>query len=74
MIASDIPGPNEQVVDGVTGILVPARAVEPLGQAMRRLADDPALRARMGEAGRARALEHYDEAKILARTLDLLGL
>ena len=28
----------------------------------------------MGEAGRARALELYDEAKVLARTLDLLGL
>jgi len=74
VVASDFPGPNEQVVDGVTGILVPPRTVDPLGQAMRRLADDPALRARMGEAGRQRALDLYDEAKVLARTLDLLGL
>ena len=42
--------------------------------ALRRLAADPALRARMGEAGRARALERYTEAKVMARTLDLLGL
>ena len=28
----------------------------------------------MGAAGRERALERYDEAKVLARTLDLLGL
>jgi glycosyltransferase involved in cell wall biosynthesis len=35
---------------------------------------DPDLRARMGEAGRQRALDRYDEAKVLERTLDLLGL
>ena len=33
-----------------------------------------ARRARMGEAGRPRALEHYTEAKVVGRTLDLLGL
>ena len=38
VIASDIPGPREQVVDGETGLLVPARQADPLGQAMRRLA------------------------------------
>ena len=32
------------------------------------------MRARMGEAGRARALERYTEAEVMARTLDLLGL
>jgi hypothetical protein len=35
---------------------------------------DKALCARMGAAGRERAVEKYDEAKVLARTLDLLGL
>lgn len=74
VVASDIPGPNEQVVHGETGLLVPVREAPPLGAAMRVLADDPVLRARMGAAGRARALEHFDETKILARTLDLLGL
>ena len=34
----------------------------------------PPLSARLGEAGRARALECFDEAKIIGRTLDLLGL
>ena len=28
----------------------------------------------MGEAARERALELYDEAKVLARTLELLGI
>jgi len=74
VVASDIPGPNEQVVHEETGLLVAVRQAAPLGEAMRRLAHDPALRARMGAAGRARALELFDETKVLARTLDLLGL
>ena len=46
----------------------------PLADALCRLATDPALRAAMGAAGRARAVALYDEAAVLARTLDLLGL
>jgi glycosyltransferase involved in cell wall biosynthesis len=74
VVASDIPGPREQIVPEVTGLLVPPRQAAPLAEALGRLARDPALRAAMGSAGRARALECYDEAKVLARTLDLLGL
>ena len=73
VVASDIEGPREQVVPEVTGLLVPPRLVAPLAAALRRLAGDPALRAAMGEAGRARALQLYDEAKVLARTLEPLG-
>ena len=74
VVASDINGPNEQVVEGVTGLLVPPRQPAALAAALARLAGDADLRARMGAAGRARALDRYDEAKIVARTLDLLGL
>jgi len=74
VVASDINGPREQVVHGVTGLLVPPMQVPELAEALRRLANDAALRARMGAAGRARALELYDEAKVVARTLDLMGL
>lgn len=74
VVATDISGPREQVVAGETGLLVPPKSVAPLAAALQKLASDPALRARMGEAGRARALERYDEARVVARTLDLLGL
>jgi glycosyltransferase involved in cell wall biosynthesis len=62
------------VVDGVTGLQVPAGDPAALGLALARLARDSALRAQMGLAGRQRALDCYDEAKVLSRTLDLLGL
>ena len=74
VVATDISGPQEQVVDGETGLLVPPRQVAPLAAALTRLAGDPALRAAMGEAGRARACALYDEARVVARTLDLVGL
>lgn len=74
VVATDIRGPREQVVPEVTGLLVPPASVAPLTAALRRLTGDPATRAAMGEAGRVRALELYDEAKVLARTLELLGV
>jgi glycosyltransferase involved in cell wall biosynthesis len=74
VVATDISGPREQVVNEITGLLVPPRTVNPLADALRRLADNPAARAEMGAAGRARALELYDEAKVLGWTLDLMGV
>jgi glycosyltransferase involved in cell wall biosynthesis len=73
VVASDIPGPREQVVHGVTGLLVPAREAAPLAAALRRLAGDAGLRARMGLAGLERARENYTEARVVGRVLDLLG-
>jgi glycosyltransferase involved in cell wall biosynthesis len=74
VVASNVRGPAEQVVDGVTGFSVAAGDAGALGAALGRLVRDPDLRARLGWAGRQRALDCYDEAKVLSRTLDLLGL
>jgi glycosyltransferase involved in cell wall biosynthesis len=74
VITTNVRGPAEQVLPDVTGLLVPPGDPPALAAALRRLAVDPVLRARMGATGRERALQHYDEAKVLARTLDLLGL
>ncbi len=72
VVATDISGSREQVVDGVTGVLVAPMRVAPLAAALRRLIGDPALRSRMGEAGLERARELYDEAKVVPRTVALL--
>jgi glycosyltransferase involved in cell wall biosynthesis len=73
VVATNIRGPREQVVAEQTGLLVAPMAAAPLAEALRRLAGDAGLRARMGAAGRARAVARYDEATVVARTLDLLG-
>jgi glycosyltransferase involved in cell wall biosynthesis len=74
VVATNIRGPREQVVDGETGLLVPPMRVPELAQALGRLVADRGLRARMGAAGMARARLLYDEARVVSRTLDLLGL
>jgi len=73
VVASDVPGPRAQVVPEQTGLLVPPRDSMALEQALCRLTADPELRARMGNAGRRRALALYDEALVVGRVLDLLG-
>ncbi|MGH7058357.1 MAG: glycosyltransferase, partial [Acetobacteraceae bacterium] len=74
VVASDIPGTRELVQRGTSGLLVPRGNSAQLTAALADLAQDPARRAAMGEAGRERALACYDEGKVLTRTLDLLGL
>src|SRR3984957_9893448 len=74
VVATNVRGPAKQVIDGETGFSVPPGDAAALGSALAQLARDPDLRARMGNAGRHRALDRYDEAKVLSRTLDLLGL
>jgi glycosyltransferase involved in cell wall biosynthesis len=55
VVTTDAPGCRATVEHGVNGLLVPVRDARALAAACRSLADDAALRARMGEASRARA-------------------
>jgi glycosyltransferase involved in cell wall biosynthesis len=64
-VATNVVGTKETVVDGVTGFLVPLNDVDALTDRLIRLIDDPALRERMGEAGRSRVEADFDEEKIV---------
>jgi glycosyltransferase involved in cell wall biosynthesis len=59
VVSTDVGGAGEQVVDGVTGRLVPRGDDGALADALVELASDDALRRRLGEAGRARAEERF---------------
>ena len=72
IVASDMPGCRDVVVHGETGLLVPPHDVAPLAAAIRTLANDPDLRARMGAAGRARVLSEFAEETIAEQTMTLL--
>ena len=74
VVATDIRGSREEVVDGQTGRLVPVADVAALTEAFSELAGDAELRATWGAAGRVRALALYDEAEVIARQLRRLGL
>ncbi|MBN42195.1 MAG: glycosyltransferase family 1 protein [Alphaproteobacteria bacterium] len=74
VVATDVRGSREEIVDGETGFLVPVRNVDALANALRRLVKEPKSRLRMGAAGLARARRLYDERLVLDRQLDHLGL
>lgn len=52
-VATDVGGNRELVIDGDTGLVVPARDPERLSGAIARLLASPALARAMGRAGRA---------------------
>ncbi len=69
LVATNIPGCREAVVDGQTGFLIPPRDAPALAAALERLINDPTLRASMGAAGRMRVEENFSDAIICAKTL-----
>jgi glycosyltransferase involved in cell wall biosynthesis len=68
VIAAEIGGLGELVEDGVTGLLVAPGEAEPLAEAIVRLGNDLSLAAKMGEAGRRRALEQFLQERCTDRT------
>jgi phosphatidylinositol alpha-mannosyltransferase len=69
VLASDIAGYREVLRDGVDGQLLPAGDPLALAQALRRLALEPALRARMAAAARERA-ERFAWPHVAGEVLD----
>jgi glycosyltransferase involved in cell wall biosynthesis len=59
------------VEDGVTGIVVPAKDVRQLAQAIGRLVLDETLRRRMGGAGRERVSERYNWHYSVRQMIDI---
>ncbi len=51
VVASDLPGYDEVVDDGVNGLLVPPQKPRLLAASLRRLLDEPGLRDRLAQAG-----------------------
>jgi len=60
VVATDVGGVAEQVVDGETGHLVPAGYPEPIRHALLALAADREQAREMGAAGRRRQRERFD--------------
>ncbi len=74
VVATNIRGSREEVVNDETGYLTPVRDAPALASALNKLVSDVGLRQRMGAAGQERARDHYDENKVIARQLRHLHL
>lgn len=70
LVLTDIRGCREVVRPGVEGLLVPPGSPSALADAIGVLLRDPALRRRMGEASRRRAVERFDERRVTADVVD----
>ena len=71
IVAADVPGSREIARDGESALLVPPRDPAALAAAIMQLADDPALRARLGTGGRRLVEQEFSEERIAAATLAL---
>ncbi len=71
VVASRIGQLGDLIYEGENGLLCPPGDVSALAVALRRLSHDPALRARLGRAGKATVLRGHTWDAVAARILGL---
>jgi glycosyltransferase involved in cell wall biosynthesis len=71
VVASDVGGVAECIVDGETGYVVPPRDPEALGNAIAKLVFDPSLRIRMGKAASRLIRERFRDDQMVNATQDV---
>lgn len=74
VVSTRVSGVPELVVDGTTGVLVPPGDAAALAEALAALMVDPARRAALGEAGRARVRKDFDMTRGIDRLARRFGL
>ena len=71
VVASDVFGIPETVVDGVTGLLVPPRDARAIKDAVTRLLDDADVARELSANGRRKVSELFDPERNCARLVAL---
>jgi L-malate glycosyltransferase len=71
VVATQVGGADELVVDGQTGILVPPGNPEAFADALATLVHDVELRKRFGGAGHARARSHFGLGRMIREYEDM---
>ncbi len=69
VVATDVKGNRDVILDGKTGFLVPLDDHAALAQKLALLMENKDLRLRMGEASRRRIEEHFDERDMIQRIM-----
>ena len=76
VITTDIPGPRDAIINGKTGILIPAADGESLMAAMHKLKNDQDLLKTMGDKGILFVRENFEQGmfweKVLEHRMSLL--
>jgi len=71
VVATDVKGTREVVVDAQTGYLVQLNDAEALAERITRLLDAPGLRRDLGVRGSVRVRDHFDEERVTQRLVQM---
>jgi glycosyltransferase involved in cell wall biosynthesis len=71
IVTTAVPGTDELLTDGDSGLLVAPGDRTALAQALRRLLTDPGLRAALGARARERAVRDFAPAAMAGRVADI---
>lgn len=71
VVTTDVPGCRSVVIHESTGLVVAVRDARALAMALERLLLDPALRARLGRAGREFAVRELSATRVVSQTFAL---
>lgn len=71
VVATDIPGNRDLVIENVTGFLVPVGDRAAIAQRANKILDDDALRHRLGTAGQERARAEFTIERMIERHANL---
>jgi glycosyltransferase involved in cell wall biosynthesis len=69
IVTTDVPGCRDVVIDGENGLLIPARDVDSLAAAIRRLITDPELRHKFANQGPQIMAENFSRHAVIGRSL-----
>ena len=70
VVVSDVPGPQNAIIDRVTGYKVPSKTVDPWVDKISYLLDNPDVRVEMGKEGRKFVEEKFDDKILLQKILE----
>jgi glycosyltransferase involved in cell wall biosynthesis len=71
IIATDVAGNRDSLVDGKTGFLVPLNDSEALADRIENLLSDSNLRSRIGQEARIYAEQNFNERKVTERIIEV---
>ncbi len=72
VVATNIRGSREEVMQEETGVLVPVRNPEILARAFERFVESPSWGVELGNAGRNRAVQLYNEQNVVAFQIEMI--
>jgi glycosyltransferase involved in cell wall biosynthesis len=71
VVATNVGGASEAIVDGETGSVVMSNDDEEMAERLNELLNDKALAAKLGTAGRQRVIENFSIERQLTKTVEL---